>query len=327
MTEDTRKGFGFRSPGIPYAILALSGFLAPILIRGNEYFLHIYILCAINVILANSLRSIAVSGQMSIGQAGFMAVGAYTSAILATRFNVPVYGALVMGGLASMALAALVGFPLSRVRSVYFVMVTMFMGEVIRLLIFEWRGMTGGSTGMMGIQRPEALSLLGIVQLDFTNRFHFCYLAFFLLLFTLLVLYRIERSGLGIAIAGLGQEEALASSVGIHVAKYKVLIFCIGSLFTGLAGALYAHYMTVLNPDSFGTFASLYILVYVVVGGKRFVGPLLGAVLLTLIPEVSSGLKEYQPFVFVLVLFVVVFFVPGGLSDLPRILKRVASKP
>lgn len=325
MIKNTRKGFP--SHNIHYISLALFGCLLPLFIKGNEYFLHIYILCTINVILANSLRSIAISGQMSIGQAGFMAVGAYTSAILATKFNMPVYGALVMGGLASMALAALVGFPLSRVRSVYFVMVTMFLGEVIRLLVFEWRGMTGGSTGMMGIPKPETFSLLGIAQIDFSNRFYFCYLALLILIFILVVLYRIERSQLGVALAGVGQEEALSSSVGINVAKYKVLIFCIGSLFTGLAGALYAHYMTVLNPDSFGTFASLYILVYVVVGGKKFAGPIIGAVLLTVIPEVSSGLKEYQPFVFVLVLFLVVFLVPGGVSDLPRVLKRKTSKP
>ena len=325
MIKDTRKGlFGF---DIYYLSLMLFGFLMPIFIKGNEYFLHIYILCAINVILANSLRAIAISGQMSIGQAGFMAVGAYTSAVLVTKFNVPVYGAMMIGGLAAMALAALVGFPLSRVRSVYFVMVTMFLGEVIRLLVFEWRGMTGGSTGMMGIPKPEGFSLLGITQIDFSSRFHFCYLALLILIFVLIVLYRIERSQLGIALAGVGQEEALASSIGINVARYKVLIFCIGSLFTGLAGALYAHYMTVLNPDSFGTFASLYILVYVVVGGKKFVGPIIGAVLLTLLPEVSSGLNEYQPFVFVLVLFLVVFLIPGGLTDLPSIIKKKTTKP
>ncbi len=293
--------------------------LIPILFKGNEYFLHIYIVCAINVVLANSLRAIAISGQMSIGQAGFMAIGAYTSAILAARFNVPTYLALLMGGLASMVAAGIVGFPLSRVRTVYFVMVTMFLGEVIRLLIFEWRSMTGGSTGMMSIPRPGSFSFFGLLQVNFTERFAFSYLALVLLIIALLVLHRIERSQLGVVLAGIGQEEPLASSVGVNVAKHKVLIFCIGSLFTGLAGALYAHYMTVLTPDSFGIFASLYILVYVVVGGKKFAGPIAGAIILTLIPEIFSGLKEYQPFVFVLVLFLVIFLLPGGLSDLHRI--------
>jgi branched-chain amino acid transport system permease protein len=301
--------------------LILLACAVPVTIKSNEYYLHIFIVCAINVILASSLRAIAISGQMSIGQAGFMAIGAYTSAILATKFNLPTYAALLMGGLASMVVAGLIGYPLSRVRTVYFVMVTMFLGEVIRLVIFEWRSMTGGSTGMIGIPRPGVFSVFGVLQVDFTGRFQFCYLALALLIIVLAILHRVERSQLGIALAGVGQEEALASSVGINVAKHKVLIFCVGSLFTGLAGALHAHYMTVLNPDRFGTFASLYIFVYVVVGGKKFAGPIVAAILLTLIPEVASGLKEYQPFVFVLVLFLVVFLLPGGLSDLPERIK------
>jgi branched-chain amino acid transport system permease protein len=308
----------FMKPGKSFIVSVSLSCLLPIFIRNNEYFLHIYIICAVNIILANSLRAIAISGQMSIGQAGFMAIGAYTSAILASKLNFPIYGSLAMGGLASMAVAGFIGYPLSRLRTVYFVMVTMFLGEVIRLLIFEWRSVTGGSTGMMGIPRPGAFSVFGVLHVDFAGRFEFCYLALAVLTFVLVVLYRLERSQLGIALAGVGQEDTLASSVGINVAKHKVLIFCIGSFCTGLAGALYAHYMTVLNPDSFGTFASLYILVYVVVGGKKFAGPVAGAILLTIIPEVASGLKEYQPFVFVLVLFLVIFLLPGGLSDLHR---------
>lgn len=311
---------------VTYLTLVFFACLVPIVFKGNEYYLHIYIICVINIILGNSLRAIAATGQISIGQAGFMAIGAYTSAILTTKFNFPIYGALLMGGVAAMVLAALIGYPLSRVRTIYFIMVTMFIGEIIRLVLFEWRNLTGGSTGMMGIPRPEAFSVFGIFQIDFSNRFQFCYLALALLLLTLLILYNIERSHLGTILAAIGQEEAVASSVGINVAKYKVMIFCIGSFFTGLAGGLYAHYMTVLNPDSFSTFMSLYILVYVIVGGKKFAGPIAGAIVLTLIPELFGALKEYQPFVFVIVLFLVVFLLPGGLADLPERIKPQINK-
>ena len=143
---------------------------------------------------------------MSIGQAGFMAVGAYTSAILATKFNVPVYGAMVLGGLAAMAVAAVIGFPLSRIRTVYFVTVTMFLGEIVRLVLFEWRTVTGGSTGMMGIPRPEAFSVFGIVHLDFSSRLQFCYLVFLVLFIVLLVLYNIDRSHIGTVLSAIGQE-------------------------------------------------------------------------------------------------------------------------
>lgn len=303
-------------------VVALCACLIPIALKGNEYYLHFCIICAINVILACSLRPMAATGQMSIGQAGFMAVGAYTSAILATKFNVPVYGAMVLGGLAAMAVAAVIGFPLSRIRTVYFVTVTMFLGEIVRLVLFEWRTVTGGSTGMMGIPRPEAFSVFGIMHLDFSSRLQFCYLVFLVLFIVLLVLYNIDRSHIGTVLSAIGQEEPLSSSVGISVARYKVMIFCVGSFFTGLAGSLHAHYMTLLNPDTFGVTASLYILIYLVVGGKRFAGPIAGAVLLTLIPEVFRGLKEYQPYVFVTVLFLVVFLLPGGLTELPERIGR-----
>jgi len=289
----------------------------PAAARGNEYYLHVYMMCAINTIAAVSLRSIAKTGQMSIGQAGFMAIGAYTSSILATKMNLPVYWAMLMGGLASMLLAALIGFPLSRIRTVYFVTVTMFLGEIIRLVAFEWRSVTGGSTGLESIPPPTAFSM-GILHVNFANRIYFCYLALFVLLFVILILYNIERSHAGTVLSAIGQEESLSASVGINVASYKVLILCVGCFFTGLAGSLYAHYMTVLNPDAFGIFTSLYVLIYVVVGGRAFAGPIVGAVILTLIPEIFAALKEYQPFVFVLILFLVVFLLPGGLTDLPR---------
>jgi branched-chain amino acid transport system permease protein len=255
-----------------------------------------------------------------------MAIGAYTSAILATKFNFPTCAAMLMGGLAAMSLAALIGYPLARVRTIYFVMVTMFLGEIIRLVLFELRTITGGSTGMMGIPRPEALSVFRIFQIDFSSRFQFCYLALAMLVIILLVLYNIERSHLGIVLAGIGQEEDLASSVGINVARHKVIIFCVGSFFTGMAGGLYAHYMTVLNPDTFGIFTSLYIVVYVIVGGRKFSGPIAGGILMTLIPEAFGGLKEYQPIIFVIVIFLVIFLLPGGLSELPDLMKPQLKK-
>jgi len=305
--------------------LVVVALLMPAAARGNEYYLHVYMMCAINTIAAVSLRSIAKTGQMSIGQAGFMAVGAYASSILATKMNLPVYWAMLMGGLASMLLAALIGFPLSRIRTVYFVTVTMFLGEIIRLVAFEWRSVTGGSTGLESIPPPTAFSM-GILHVNFANRIYFCYLALFVLLFVILILYNIERSHAGTVLSAIGQEESLSASVGINVASYKVLILCVGCFFTGLAGSLYAHYMTVLNPDAFSIFTSLYVLIYVVVGGRAFAGPIVGAVILTLIPEIFAALKEYQPFVFVLILFLVVFLLPGGLTDLPRRIRESAGR-
>ncbi len=299
-------------------VLLLAVALLPFVLRGNSYYLHVYTICAFNVILASSLRAMATTGQMSIGQAGFMAIGAYTSAVLVMKAGLPVCLSVLAGGVAGTLLAALIGFPLSRIRTVYFVTVTMFLGEIIRLAIFEWSSLTGGSTGLMGIPGLGKGTLFGAFTIDFSNRLQFAYLMLIVVLFVLLILYNIHRSHAGTVFAAIGQEESLSSSLGINVARHKVLIFCVGCFFTSLAGGLYAHYMTVLNPDAFGIFTSLYILIYVVVGGKKFSGPIIGAIILTLIPEFFASLKEYQPYVFVLVLFLIVFLLPGGLVDLPR---------
>lgn len=305
---------------LSYLIPIVIAFLLPLLFRGDEYILHVIIICIINVILGSSLRAIATTGQMSIGQAGFTAIGAYTSAILTVKFHFPIYVAFLAGGVATMVLAALIGYPLARVKTIYFVMVTMFLGEIIRLSILEWRGMTGGSTGMINIPRFDISSFLGVFGLQTGERFGICYLGLILLVIIHWILYNIERSFLGTVFVSIGQDESVASSVGINVARYKVMIFCIGSFFTGLAGSFFAHYMTVLNPGSFGIFMSLYIMIYVAVGGKKFAGPIAGAVVLTLIPEVFSSLSEYQPLVFVFALFLVVFLLPGGLADLPNVI-------
>jgi branched-chain amino acid transport system permease protein len=300
----------------------ICAFALPYLMRGNDYFLHIYIICIINVILANSLRAIATTGQMSLGQAGFMAVGAYTSAILGAHFHIPALGGLLLGGVAAAALGAVVGYPLSRVKTVYFVMVTMFLGEVVRLAIYEWSNITGGSTGMIGIPGFGAYNIFGWFEVDFIDRMQFCYLALILLSATLAILFNLTKSPIGIILGAIGQEEAVVQSVGINVAGYKVMILCVGSFFTGMAGSLYAHYMTVLTPDNFGIFTSIYIMIYVIVGGTKSVaGATLGAVILTIVPELSASLDEYQPFVFVLVLFLVIFLLPGGIVELVDKLK------
>ena len=142
------------------------------------------------------------------------------------------------------------------------------------------------------------------------------------MLMTLLFLYWVDRSYIGMTFKAIAQDESLAASTGINVARLKAIIFCIGCCIAGLAGGFYAHYMSVLTPDSFGLFTSIYILIYVVIGGaRRFAGPIVGALILTLIPEAFRTLREYQPFIFVSVLFLVVFLLPGGLSDLVERIK------
>ena len=304
-----------------YVLLVLMAFFLPIFIK-NEYYLHVLILSVINIILASSLRAMTTSGQVSLGHAGFMSVGAYTSAILAMKFGLSTYISLLLGGVAAMALAAIIAYPITRVRTVYFAMLTLFIGEVIRLVMTEQRAITGGTSGLLNIPRLDTISFLGLFNIGFATKLSNYYFVLILMLIILLFLYSLERSFIGMTFKAISQDDSLASSTGINVARFKAIIFCIGCLFAGLAGSFYAHYISVLTPDSFGILNSIYIIIYMVVGGsRRFAGAIVGAFILTLVPEIFRPLKEYQPFVFVAVLYLVVFLLPGGLSDLPGLIK------
>jgi branched-chain amino acid transport system permease protein len=295
--------------------------MAPLVVRNNTYYLILLILCGINIIMASGVRTIASVGQMNMGSMAFSGIGAYTSAILTLKAGFPFWVAFPCAGLAAMIIAAVLAFPFVRVTGVYFAMLTMFLGEVVRLVIVEWSSLTGGVTGLTGIPPMGALSLFG-VTVDFGNVLPYSYFVLAIMLVTLLVLYRIDRSFLGTSLAAIEADEDVSASVGINVIKYKVIVFCIGSFFFGLAGSLLAHYMRLINSDSFSLFASIYVLIYVVAGGrKKFAGPIVGAVVLTLVPEISRVLKQYQPLIFVAVLFFVLFFMREGLIDVPRRIK------
>ena len=310
---------------LSYSLLLIFVFVMPIFIR-SEYYLHVLILCAMNIILASSLRAISTVGQISLGHAGFMSIGAYTSGILVMKLGVSTYVAILLGGVVAMVLAAVIAYPVTRVRTVYFAMLTLFLGEVIRLVITEGREITGGTSGLINIRPLETISILGL-HIDFATRLPNYYFVLVFMLMILLFLYWVDRSYIGMTFKAIAQDESLAASTGINVARFKAIIFCIGCCIAGLTGGFYAHYMSVLTPDSFGLFTSIYILIYVVIGGtRRFSGAIVGALILTLVPEVFRALKEYQPFIFVAVLFLVVFLLPGGLSDLlERIQGRISS--
>jgi branched-chain amino acid transport system permease protein len=304
-----------------YAALTLLLFLVPIFVRG-AYPLHVLIIIGINIILTSSLRTIATTGQISLAHAGFMAIGAYTSALLMMKLGLPFWATFLIGGIAAAITALLVGYPFVRVRRVYFAMLTLFTGAIIRYTIMEWRGLTGGTSGLLNIPPPNPIVIAGLFNITFASKVPYYYLILVLVLISLLFLYRIDSSRVGRTLLAIQQGDFVAESVGINVTNFKVLAWCIGCFFAGIAGSFYAHYIRVLTPDSFGIIQAIYIVVYMVVGGRRKVsGAILGAFIFTLIPEVFRGLREYQPFVFVGLLFIVIYFLPGGLVDLPEAIR------
>lgn len=319
-----RRAKSIRVLGYSTGVIML--FLLPLFIKG-PYAIHILILVGINIILASSLRLIHTSGQLSLGHGGMMLIGAYVSTLLVMKLGLSSWAALVLAGLAAAGLAFLVGFPFARLKGIYFAMITMFLAAVIILAAEQWRSLTGGSSGITNIPRPGPIVIPGLLNMDFASKVDFYYFILVLTLATLLILYAIERSRIGLTWLTIQQNDSLAESIGVNTAALKVLGFSIGCFFAGIAGAFYSQYIGVVNPGIFGFIFAIYVVVYMIVGGvRRFSGPILGAFILTLLPELVAGLARYQPFVFVAILMLIIFFLPDGLIDLPKRLKRPSTE-
>jgi branched-chain amino acid transport system permease protein len=206
-------------------------------------------------------------------------------------------------------------------------MVTLFLTEFIKLIAEQWRGLTGGVYGITGIPRPNAIIIPELLNVSFSSKVDFYYLALIIVIVTLLILYAIESSRIGMTFLSIQQSDLLAESVGVNSTGFRVLAFSIGCFFAGLDGAFYSHYLSAIAPGSFGFLLSIYAFIYVVVGGMRkFSGPIIGAIILTLIPELSRGFKEYEPFVFAGILLLVILLLREGVVSLPERLNKIIQR-
>jgi branched-chain amino acid transport system permease protein len=256
-----------------------------------------------------------------------MAIGAYVSALLMMKVGLSFWATFLIGGMAAALVALLVGHPFVRVRRAYFAMLTLFMSVIIQFTIMEWRDLTHGTSGLLNIPPPNPIAIPGFLNIAFDSKVPFYYLILVIALISLLFMYRIDSSRVGRIFLAIQQGDFVAESVGINVSQFKVFAWCVGCFFAGIAGSFYSHYIKVLTPNSFGVLQAIYIIVYMVVGGRRrFSGAILGALIFTLIPEVFRGLQEYQPFVFVGILLIVIYSLPGGLVDLPKLMATLVRR-
>jgi branched-chain amino acid transport system permease protein len=301
-------------------------FLIPLFITGN-YPLHVLVMLGMSVILASSLRLIYTTGLLSLGHGGMMAIGAYTSTLLVVKLGFSPWAGLWIGAAAAAVLAVIIGFPFVRLRGMYFSLVTIFFSQIITSILGQWRELTGGTMGMYSIPTFDPIVIPGILNIDFSAKSHYYYLILVLVLISLAVLYAIEHSRTGMSFRSIKQSDSLSEAVGINTTGYKVLAFAIGSFFAGLTGAFFAHFISVVVPSAFGFVYSIYVVVYMVFGGTGgFIGPIIGSIVLVLLPEFSRVLKEYQPYLFTGILIIIIFFLRDGLISLPRIIKSLFKK-
>jgi branched-chain amino acid transport system permease protein len=243
----------------------------------DGYTLSVLIFAGINVIAAYSFYVPFKTGQVSLGQAGFMAVGAYASAVATQKFAIPFPLALVFGGLLAGLIGVLVGFPALRIKGVYLLLLTLGFAEIISVIALSW-DYVGGAQGFRGIRYNP-------YTLDYVIAIIVALVVFF---------SRLERSSLGRAMDSIHQDEAAAEVMGIDVVRIKLLAFGLGALIAGLAGALYAHQATFMDSTTFNILLAVEILVFVVVGGaSTYWGPLFGAVVLNAFPEALRALRDW----------------------------------
>lgn len=278
----------------------------------SRYHLNVLIFAGIHVLLALGLNLVmGYTGQVSLGHAGFYGVGAYGSGVLTAKFGMDPWLAAVLALGISMLVALAIGIPSLRLQGYYLSVATLGFGIILHIVFVEMVSLTGGPSGLVGI--PE-LSLVGL-PLNNDRRYYF--LVWIVVAIALTGSFRLVDSRVGRALRAIGADETAATLSGINTWAAKVQIFVIAAAIASLAGSLYAHYVTFLSPDSFGFIFSVDLLVMVVVGGTRSIwGSVVGAVLLTVLPEYLRVMKDYDVLVYGAIVILTVMWAPAGIAGL-----------
>lgn len=287
------------------AVILVSAVVAQFQSSINAYYYQIIIYIGINVILASSLNLVnGFTGQFSLGHAGFMAIGAYTASVITSELGAAAGTtgsfifllALLSGGLVASFFGLLVGIPSLRLKGDYLAIVTLGFGEIIRVII-QNIDYLGGARGFTGIAKKT----------DF-------FWVFTVVAMLMYVLSNLIRSTYGKGFLAVRDDEVAAEAMGINTTRYKVVAFVTGAFFAGIAGGLYAHFVTYVNPSQFSFVKSIEIVVMVIIGGMGHnVGVFISAVLLTVLPEALRPIAEYRMVIYSLALVVIMIARPQGL--------------
>lgn len=283
-----------------FAVLAIAIYAAvQLMISGgflNNFYSNTLIFMGINIMLAVSLHLvIGITGQFSLGHAGFLAVGAYVSAIMTMKLDLPFFAAILIAGIAAALAGLVVGIPSLRLRGDYLAIATLGFAEIIRI-IFLNIDYVGGAAGM---------------QVTHLTTWTYTFICLFV---TILVIVNFTNSRHGRACIAVRENEIAADAMGINTTYYKVLAFAIGSFFAGVAGALYAHNFYIIQPANFGFLKSIDILIYVVLGGLGSLsGAIVATILLTIVSTFLQDFPETRMIIYSLVLIIVMLYRPQGL--------------
>jgi len=299
-----------------YVLLAVAMLGLPLVLPeylvGQMVFILIYCIIGLGLMLL-----IGFTGQISLGHAAFLAVGAYTEALLQAKgvpFAISLTGAALLSGAAGL----LVGLPALRLKGIYLAIATMAFGFIVEEIITRWEHVTGGNSG----RQLKQIDFFG-VPIDSDARFY--YLCLGLTTVILLALINLMRSPTGRAFVAIRDSEISAQSMGIHLSRYKTVAFALSAMLTGVAGALYAHKLQFISPEQFNLLVSIEMATLVFIGGLgSFHGAIFGAAFIIALPQVIVFMKDYlpaaigqqtglQPTIFGLILIAFLLFEPLGI--------------
>jgi len=302
--------------------LLLVAAIAPAVIS-SEFLIHVLIMIFFYAVLASSLNlTVGFVGELSLGHAAFLGIGAYTAAILSSQYGVPPLVCLLIAGCLAALAGLVIGAITLQLEGGFFVLITLAFAETMRLIVSNWIEFTRGPLGFSNIPPPR-FSLLGIV-FDFTSRIQFYYLALIILALTILAVAIFAQSTFRIGAVAVRENRRLAKAVGIDPFAQALITFVVGAFFAGIAGSFYANYISFVGPEVFG-FGFTVTMLMVILGGRGTVlGPLLGAVAVGASLEYLRFINEVRLSVFGLLLIFSSIFLPNGIAGLLRPPRRRA---
>jgi branched-chain amino acid transport system permease protein len=310
-TSPPRKGQG---------AAAKAGWVAAAVLLGYTFYAGGYLVtvlwfAALYAIFVTGLNFfMGYTGQVSFGQNAFAAIGGYTSAVLTTTYHWPVFAAMPLGIAGAALLALLIGYPTLRLRGHYLAMATLALGMIVQEIAVQWDRVTMGYTGI------AAIPPLGAFGRELpSERWQLAALIAALAL-SIWVSSRLKHSRLGHALAAIAGSEDAARALGIDVARYKLIAFVIAAVYAAFAGSLFAHTVGFVSPEVFGLHMVVLGFTMLYVGGIGTVyGPLIGAFIVSLLPETFRAFKDYQDLAYGAALIVILIYAPKGLSSLTRL--------
>jgi len=296
------------------ALLFFIILLIPQVIK-DEYYLHIFVMSGIWIISALSLNLIlGYAGQLNLAQGTFFGIGAYATGLLMQKMGLSFWLALPLGCLFTAAIGFITGLPTLRTRGHYFPIATMCLGIAIYYVIARWDDVTGGARGLFGLPRPDPIALPWLGTISFESTVSCYYLVLFFVVVTIVVIQRLISSLAGKRLIAIRGNEDLAQALGINTMRDKVICFTISTFFAGLAGGLFASYMSSLMAENAHFVTSFEMLLNVMIGGVgTIIGPIIGAIFLPLLSEELHFLGGWRLVVYGLILILTIRFLPFGI--------------